>query len=110
MTSREGPRQRASLFPACLLRAPLACAIALALAGTVSAQQPAADEPEPRRAHERQLEEVAVTASPLDADGGEIVQPASVIAGAELEDRRAATIGETVAQTPGVQSSFFGPG
>jgi len=95
-----------------MTRTPLARALLFALASTSALAAEPADVPDEARprSHERELEEVSVTASPLDAAGEEIVQPASVIAGAELEDRRAATIGETVAQTPGVQSSFFGPG
>src|SRR5688572_9057785 len=80
-------------------------AIALILAHPVAAQ---GDAERAGRGHERALEEVTVTATPLEED--ELVQPAAVLSGAELEDRRAATIGETVSQELGVQSSYFGPG
>lgn len=56
------------------------------------------------------LEEVIVQADPLAREGEELLQPAEVLAGTQLEDRRASTLGETVAALPGVQSSNFGPG
>jgi iron complex outermembrane receptor protein len=62
------------------------------------------------RSHERQLDAVTVTASPLGQAAVQVLQPNAVIAGVELEERLAATIGQTVAQEPGVQSSNFGPG
>jgi iron complex outermembrane receptor protein len=56
------------------------------------------------------LEEVTVHAHPLARNGEELLQPAAVLAGTELDDRRASTLGETVAGLAGVQSSYFGPG
>ena len=60
------------------------------------------------RGHERELEEITVTATPLLE--GDLVQPAAILGGAELEDRRSATLGETVSHELGVQSSYFGAG
>jgi iron complex outermembrane receptor protein len=87
---------------------PIVVAITLALLGSppVAARDAAA----PPRQHERPLEEIVVTARPLTEPGEELIQPFAVLAGATLEDQRAATIGETVARIPGVQSSYFGPG
>src|SRR5687767_13898185 len=85
-------------------RHPLALAISWLLVAPAFAQ----DAPRGGRGHERKLEEVTVTATPLSE--GELVQPASILSGAELEDRRAATLGETVSRELGVQSSYFGPG
>ena len=87
------------------VRHALACAIASLLSSTAGA---AAAERAEGRGHERELEEITVTATPLP--GQDLVQPAAILAGAELEDRRAATIGDTVSHEVGVQSSYFGPG
>ncbi|MFT3791705.1 MAG: TonB-dependent receptor [Rudaea sp.] len=57
-----------------------------------------------------QLPGVTVTASPLAQPGAELIQPSTVLAGPDLDDRRANTIGETINQIPGVQSSYFGAG
>jgi iron complex outermembrane receptor protein len=57
-----------------------------------------------------QLPSITVTASPLAEPGAELIQPSTVLSGAELDDRRGNTIGETVNQIPGVQSSYFGAG
>jgi iron complex outermembrane receptor protein len=62
------------------------------------------------RRHERELGTVVVTASPLGQQSDQLAQPVAVLAGAELEDNRSGTIGATVANVPGVQSSYFGPG
>ena len=83
---------------------PLAAAILTLLALSPAAAQ----EPADGRGHERELETVTVTATPLGEE--ELVEPATVLAGPELEDRRAATLGETVSNEAGVQSSSFGPG
>ena len=56
------------------------------------------------------LTEVRVTATPLASDGLDPAQPASVLRGAELNRRQAATLGETLLLEPGVQSSGFGIG
>ncbi|HVF35870.1 MAG TPA: TonB-dependent receptor [Candidatus Saccharimonadia bacterium] len=82
----------------------------LAIAALLAAPAlPAQDAPQRAgRGHERELEEITVTATPLL--DGELVQPAAILGGAELEDRRAATLGETVSRELGVQSSYFGAG
>jgi iron complex outermembrane receptor protein len=56
------------------------------------------------------LQAVSVTASPLAEPGAELIQPSAVLSGAELDDKRANTLGETINQIPGVQSSYFGAG
>ena len=56
------------------------------------------------------LPDVTVTASPLAKPGDELIQPSAVLSGSELDDRRGNTVGETVNQIPGVQSSYFGAG
>ena len=56
------------------------------------------------------LDRIVVTASPLSPGSDDLVQPVEVLSGAELDRRKAATLGETVSRAPGVQSSFFGAG
>ena len=94
-------------------RLPLVVAIALAIgAVTAHAQQPTDAQPPATdpRTHERPLEEITVTARPLTEPGAELISPTVVLAGASLEDQRAATLGETVSRIPGVQATYFGPG
>lgn len=88
---------------------PLALAIAVALATAANLSNAQTTAPG-SRSHERPLGEIVVTAKPLTEPGAELIEPAAVLAGAALEDQRAATLGETVARIPGVQSSYFGPG
>lgn len=56
------------------------------------------------------LNKVIVTAVPLGQSADQIVTPVSVLAGSELDDARAGTIGQTVAGVPGVQTTSFGAG
>lgn len=90
-------------------------ALALSVAAALSAPAFAADANHPHttqaaRDQARKLDEVKVTATPLDTALDELARPAAVLAGVALDDRRAGTLGETVASLPGVQSSHFGPG
>ena len=55
------------------------------------------------------LATVRVTASPLQEPASELARPVDVLAGARLDEHRAASLGETVSGLPGVQSSNFGP-
>ena len=87
---------------------PLSIAITLALLPwLVSAEESA---PHKARGHEKRMDEIEVTANPLGTSSAEAAKPAAVLAGGELEDRRRGTIGETVSEETGVQSSYFGPG
>jgi iron complex outermembrane receptor protein len=71
---------------------------------------PATPEQPPDSGENVQLPGITVTASPLAEPGAELIQPSAVLSGTELNDRRGNTIGETVNQIPGVQSSYFGAG
>lgn len=53
------------------------------------------------------LSEVTVTGNPLGAE--QIVAPASTLSGENLLLQRAATLGDTLRELPGVSSSYFGP-
>lgn len=56
------------------------------------------------------LDAIEVTSSPLRPVADELTEPVAVLADEELDDRRGATLGETVSSLPGVQSSNFGAG
>jgi iron complex outermembrane receptor protein len=58
----------------------------------------------------RHEDEIMVTGSPILRSQLEIAQPTSVLTGEELLYRRQPSLGETLAQEPGVTSTFFGPG
>lgn len=55
-------------------------------------------------------ETVVVTATPGAAALSEVAQPVSVLTGSELSAKLQPTLGETLAQEPGVSSTYFGPG
>ena len=55
-------------------------------------------------------ETVVVTATPGASTLSEVAQPVSVLVGHELALRLEPTLGETLAQQPGVNSTYFGPG
>ena len=57
-----------------------------------------------------ELPAVVVNAIPGQPPASQIVQPVSVLGGVELDTARAATLGQTVAGVPGVQTSAFGAG
>lgn len=82
---------------------PLACAVLSALAA------PATGWGQEVEQEVRKGEQVTVTASPLGREVGDLAQPASVLDDEELRRKRAASIGDTLAQEPGVHSSAFGP-
>ncbi len=60
--------------------------------------------------HVKPVEKITVTASPLGRGEAELAQPASVLSEEDLRRKRAASIGDTLAQETGVQSSSFGAG
>ncbi len=107
-----------------LSRTSLSTALLLALsAGAAQAAEPAADSPQQNQptsdsrhagnrkdVHAKDLDAVVVTASPLRDTANALSKPAEVLAGERLDEQRAATLGETLAKIPGVQTSNFGPG
>jgi iron complex outermembrane recepter protein len=58
----------------------------------------------------KRLDEMVVTASPLDRTLFELVQPASVLRDKELTLGLKSTLGETLSLQPGVSATAFGPG
>ncbi|MFT4179661.1 MAG: TonB-dependent receptor [Thermomonas sp.] len=100
-----------------LPRATLAVALALALghaqAQSTDPQQavPASDTRHPDADnHIKDIRGLVVTASALGDTADTLSKPTDVLAGARLDENRAASLGETIASVPGVQSSNFGPG
>jgi len=89
-----------------LLASALALAV-LAPAGGVMAAD--ADSDTPQR-NTRDLDAVVVTASPLKGSTESLAKPVEVLVGEELDRSKAATLGDTVAKLPGVQTTFFGTG
>ncbi len=55
------------------------------------------------------LEEVVVTALGIRASIDDAIQPVEVLSGAELQQQLSSSIGETLAQQPGITASYFGP-
>ena len=60
--------------------------------------------------HIKDISGLVVTASALGDTADTLSKPVDVLAGERLDENRAASLGETVASVPGVQSSNFGPG
>lgn len=60
--------------------------------------------------HETALEHLTVTADPLGGSTLESTRPVDLLAGEYLDDRRGATLGETLARQPGIHNTYFGPG
>ena len=77
-----------------------------------SATAPSSDSRHPGKTgpHTKDLDAVVVTASPLRDIASALSKPTEVLAGERLDEQRAATLGETLAKIPGVQTSNFGPG
>ncbi len=59
--------------------------------------------------HPPSLGDVVVTSNPLGGAANEQVSPVKVIRREELEAKRAGTLGETLANEPGVAATGFGP-
>ncbi|SEK65415.1 iron complex outermembrane recepter protein [Pseudoxanthomonas sp. GM95] len=105
---------------AALSRAPLAAALTLALcAFNVQAQEATSSTTNPSSdsrhttgsgLHAKDLDAVKVTSSPFGSTADQLSRPVEVLSGEKLDEVRAASLGETVAGLPGVQSSNFGPG
>ncbi len=55
------------------------------------------------------LEEIIVTANPLRVGATDLAQAAVVLSGDDLARRISSSLGETLAEQPGLSSSFFGP-
>lgn len=56
------------------------------------------------------LERITIRALPIDRNELDSAEPIEVLTGQALDDRRGMTLGETLANEPGVHSSFYGQG
>ncbi|MEX2207244.1 MAG: TonB-dependent receptor [Myxococcota bacterium] len=74
----------------------------------------AEDDPPPGAEDHRepghQVEEIVITGSPLAKSVDDLSQPVNVLGGDELLISTEPTLGETLADEPGLSSSYFGPG
>jgi iron complex outermembrane recepter protein len=82
--------------------------IASAVASALVASHPARAQQAPAT-DVKKGEQITVTASPLGRAESELAQPATVLTEEDLRRKRAASIGDTLSQEIGVQSSAFGP-
>jgi iron complex outermembrane recepter protein len=64
----------------------------------------------PAFAYASELEELVVTASPLDKNRDAVNQAVATLSGDQLHQAAASTLGETLNGLPGVSSASFGPG
>lgn len=92
-----------------LARKKLFLAIAFALSNPLLANTQAFAADENADSETIALEQVPVTANPLGVGSDQLVVPVSVLNGRELSLSRESTLGETLKNTPGVSSSYFGP-
>ncbi len=83
-------------------------ALALAVLAPAAALAADVDADTPRQT--RDLDAVVVTASPLRGSTESLAKPVDVLVGEELDRSKAATLGDTVAKLPGVQTTYFGTG
>jgi len=79
-----------------------AVATALSLAPLAALAQDESDVPQ-------SVDQIVVTASPLDRTVEQMAQPANVLYGDELAKKQSTSIGETLSQEPGLSSTYFGP-
>ena len=56
------------------------------------------------------LLEITISASPLGRTADELVQPIAVLSGEDLASKKRASIGETLANEPGISTGDFGAG
>lgn len=92
-------------FPSSLKPIMTAFPIATALAISLSAQ---ANDSALSESH--QLMEITITASPFGRTSDEMVQPTLLLTGETLDNKRQATIGQTLSQELGLANSDFGQG
>ena len=102
--SAKTPNTMSTFLPRSLLL-PLCVAVAASpsFAQIVPATHDHADEPV-------QLENLIVTATPVARTQADLISSTNVLSGAALQAARQPTLGETLADLPGVSSTYFGPG
>lgn len=88
-------------------------ALLLAFVATLGrAQTPAASAPPPpeEKEHVERLDKFVVSVGPDPKSSFDLAQGTSVLVGDELRKAAQATLGQTLAGTPGVASTYYGPG
>ncbi|KXI29480.1 ligand-gated channel [Paraglaciecola hydrolytica] len=85
----------------------LAVITAMSVITVISGNVHAADKEIQKDEHD--IETLLITASPLKRTVLESSTPVTVISGEQLDQNQAATLGETLKNIPGVNSSYFGP-
>jgi len=88
---------------------PLALAVLLALATPAWAQSETEEKGHAHRGTHT-LDAIEVTASPLRQGIDDLARPVDVLAGEELDARKAGNLGETLERQAGVQNASFGAG
>ncbi len=84
---------------------PLFAALGSSLIGAEAADDSASSKKEAIN-----LEDFVVSASPFARAQDEVTQPTSVLAGQKLQFKLQPSLGETLAEEPGISSTYFGPG
>lgn len=100
------------------LALPLRLLLSAWLVGGASAQQPAPEHehehsgtrPAVDRKSQVELPAVTVRAAPVAGEAARRLVPRNVLDGIELDEARGASLGQTVANVPGVQAATFGQG
>ncbi|MBU2979981.1 TonB-dependent receptor [Alteromonas sp. C1M14] len=84
-------------------KSPLLIAVLAALTSHAQASEAV------KQKDEQDVENIIITASPLSRTILESSTPVSVLSGEELDKNQAATLGDTLANVPGVHSTYYGP-
>lgn len=87
----------------------LSSSVLVSLAG-LSGLHAAGDSPAPAHESPLRLDNIVVTATPFASSQADLAQAATVLSGPALQERQQASLGETLANEPGMSSTYFGPG
>lgn len=100
------------LFQRTAIAGALLCLFPLGVksADTPESQVSAEALPEPSQTDPVELETIVITADPFARTADQLVKPAEILSGEELDRRRGATLGETLEHELGVSSTDFGRG
>ncbi|PRH83758.1 TonB-dependent receptor [Arenimonas caeni] len=90
--------------------APLTLAVLLALAAPAWGQATGTTDEDHAHDKPHTLEAIEVTASPLRQGIDDLARPVDVLAGEDLDARKAGNLGETLERQAGVQNASFGAG
>ncbi len=115
---RRTTRSTQTLVAMCLIALPLTALAddgdADADADHVELHHPALEEPDDTThkpiAQQTDYDEIVITASPLGRRRFDVIQGTTVLSQEELERAIRPNLGETLAELPGVSSTYFGPG